>query len=93
MKVYGQWYGGGNYAAPPFPDSITRDFEVFPSIEAAENVLFSRYANADGSTPAVTRESEIFLYHPETVRLDPCRRSPFRRVYFGPRGGVRSEDL
>lgn len=90
MNVYGLWYGGCSYAPPSVPE----DLEPFESIRAAAAELERRYHGGGGEFPAVTRESEILLYpYPDSAFVDPCRVSPFKRVYFGPRGGVRVEDL
>ena len=86
MKVYGLWYGGSSYACPSIYNQA--DVEKFESIEDAKQTLFSRYANYNGSTPAVTQESNIQLFFFEQGSV---REYPDRIIYFGPRGGIRVE--
>jgi hypothetical protein len=92
---YGIWYGGPGYASFD-PET---ELESFGSIQEACDALYDRchagstpnrfnYVNSDPEsvlTPAVSEESCIHLF--ATPHVD----YPDRRVFFGPRGGVRVE--
>lgn len=96
---YGVWYGGSGYTI----SEIEIDVERFRSLEDAKGALYDRYW--DGSsrnrfeyvnrepenvmTPAVGDDSCIYLY--ATSDTDPAL--PDRCVYFGPRGGVRVQEM
>lgn len=98
-KWFGLWHGGANYSAPDMSH-----LETFDSIEEAKHALWEREATgyfsrvpfkyAGGETvevhtPNVDKDSEIHLYAGDP-RLS--RDSyPDRRVYFGPRGGIKTE--
>ena len=93
---YGLWFG---YL---FQVEREEDVEIFHSLESAKNALHDRRAIGDTVrqyfeyvhkpsehvlTPAVT-SSEILLF-----RTPDITEYPSARVYFGPRGGVRTEYL
>jgi hypothetical protein len=93
---YGIWHGGAGYSLTD-PES---DMEKFGSIQEAKDALSERfhsgyalrqtfdYVNRETEsvfTPAVSEESCIHLFTTPGVDY------PDRRVFFGPRGGVRVE--
>lgn len=89
MKCYVQfWYGSG-YSFPQ-PD----EYEVFDSLAEVKDALWRRCdhdpyypcANEDGGAEAL-----VFLGEPSPDDPYPCDCHPDRRVFFGPRGGVRIE--
>jgi len=97
--LFALWNGGyGNYS----PAEAPRDTEVFTSLQAVKDELHSRRSSGwaditrpDGSnestrTPCVGDDSEFLVWtggdaedYPETGT----------RVFFGPRGGVRTESF
>lgn len=100
-KVYGYWWGGHSYAN----DESDEYLEVFDSTRAAMVALDSRnrfgyssrqtFNYADGRTehhycPVVDKESTIKLYLYDPREGD---NGPDRKIYFGPRGGVRMRYL
>lgn len=97
---YGLWYGGNGYALSD-PES---DMERFESLQEAKDALHDRYHDGYFSrqrfdyvnrepesvlTPAVGDDSCMHLF--ASPDSDPSL--PDRRVYFGPRGGIRTERL
>lgn len=98
MTVYGLFHGGYSYAPPDVYD----DLELFPSITAAKHALAERYHSnciqpcvhhyADGHTEKATHlrdesaEIQLFLTDPRIGDFYPDR-----RIYIGPRGGIRIE--
>lgn len=96
---FGRWYGGSSYSVGELSDSL----ETFASIESAKEALYDRcysgrYPNTfdyvrgtkHSETPAVDESSEIQLYaYDPWETTDPY---PDKRVFFGPRGGVRVEN-
>lgn len=95
MKVFALWFGGSSYR----PSSAPEDTEVFPSLQAVKDELQSRYSGwaaitrLDGTTettrtPAVERDSEFLVWSHGDGTDFPAYGT---RVYFGPRGGVRTE--
>lgn len=97
MAWYGLWYGG-----PSFALSEREDMEEFSSLQAAKDALWARvndgwswpqefrYVYREPETarvPGVTEESYIDLYSAPDADLSCIE----RRVFFGPRGGVRIE--
>lgn len=93
---FGLWWGGAGYS-PPDPS----DLEEFTSIADARDKLLARYrhgyswrshfafvdrAPADVLTPCVSEDCEITLYgSPDALDY------PTKRIFLGPRQGVRSE--
>lgn len=57
MIVYGQWHGGGSYAAP-----YVEHTERFESQTAAVDACRDWYDNRDGSTPCVDESSGMALF-------------------------------
>lgn len=96
---FGVWYGGNGFSL----SDIEADMERFGSLEDAKGALYDRcwegssrnrfeYVNREPEnvmTPAVGEDTCIHLY--AVPDGDPAL--PDRRVYFGPRGGVRVERL
>lgn len=92
MKCYAQlWYGIG-YSVPQ-PD----EYETFDSLAEVKDALWRRCghdryypcANDNGDAEAL-----VWFGTPDPDDPFPCDSSsnyPDRRVYFGPRGGVRVE--
>lgn len=93
---YGVWFG---YL---FQVEREEDVEIFHSLKSAELALYDRRAigatvrqsfeyvhkpTEHVLTPSVT-ESEILLFLTPDITENPAA-----RVYFGPRGGVRTERL
>jgi hypothetical protein len=97
-KLFALWNGGyGSYS----PAEAPRDTEVFNSMQAVKDELVSRHhgwadiTRVDGSTettrtPCVELNSEFLVWSggdgtewPETGI----------RVFFGPRGGIRTENF
>ncbi len=83
MRITAQWYGGPSYAAP-----AGTAVEHFSSLAVAKDVLYSRAENADGRTPCV-EESEMLIWRADLS--DTTDIYPDLRLYFGPRGGIRTE--
>lgn len=96
---YGLWHGGSGYA----PSDPTLDIERFDSLQHAQDALYDR-CRSGGSYPEhfafINREPETVLTpgvaEEQTEILlfgfpDCAEAYPDRRVFFGPRGGVRSE--
>lgn len=92
----GLWHGGASYA-PPGPD----DLEEFTSLADARRTLIERHRHGhwqrshfafvhreptDVLTPVVGGDCEITLYGSREA-ID----YPDRRIFLGPRGGVRCE--
>ncbi|MFC0861685.1 hypothetical protein ACFHYQ_05170 [Sphaerimonospora cavernae] len=95
-RWFGLWHGGSGYG-PPEPD----DLEEFSSLAEARSKLLDRYHYghwqrsrfaftgrevAEVLTPCVGDDCEIMLYGSRDG-LD----YPDRRIFLGPRGGVRVE--
>jgi hypothetical protein len=88
MKCYAQFYYGPSYSSP-MPD----DYEVFDSLAEVRDALWRR-ADFDPRFPCVDieqAEALVWLGTPPADCPYPCDGMPDRRVYFGPRGGVRIE--
>ncbi|MFD1935114.1 hypothetical protein ACFSKW_26930 [Nonomuraea mangrovi] len=93
---FGLWYGGNGYSTPELSD-----LEEFPSLADAGAKLIARHRDgywrrsrfafvdrdpADVLTPCVGDDCEIWIYR-SRESLD----YPDRRLWLGPRGGIRSE--
>lgn len=96
MRYYGLWYGGSSYGA----SELSRDLEVFGSIESAKGALSDRYHSGSyphtfdyvrgiehAKTPAVSDASMIELW--KLNPLDHPGMSPDFEISFGPRMGVQ----
>jgi hypothetical protein len=97
-EVWALWWGGPGYSVP----DVTLDMERFDSIGAARAEFWQRYLGActqrdangrmvwHGDSPNVTAEAtmDLFYYDPR-AQADPY---PDRRISFGPRGGIRTEN-
>jgi len=97
MKWYGLWHGGSGYSPPG-----DEDLEELTSLGHAKAELRSRWQRGDRErqdfryacrdpdrvlTPCVGADCEILLYAaPDDLSY------PARRIYLGPRGGVRAEN-
>lgn len=99
MRVWAQWHGGINYAAPDMSHlerfaSLANAREAFTSRRYQGYWIQQTFAYVDrpleiAFTPNVESDSELWLYFrdPRGER-DPW---PDERMYFGPRGGVHRE--
>lgn len=97
MTYFALWNGGASYSQSSAPE----DTETFKSLESVKSELQSRYhgwadiTRLDGSTettrtPAVDHDSEFIVW----TSGDGTEFPDFgTRVFFGPRGGIRSETL
>lgn len=79
MKVWVQWYGGVNYAAPRHGE-----YEEFSSLAIAKDVFESRFS--DRHFPCVENDATMLVY-----LQDPSEdRDPYPDYEYrvGPRGGI-----
>lgn len=97
-KLFALWNGGyGSYS----PSSVPEDTEVFTSLQAVKDELQARYdgradiTRLDGSTentatPCVELDSEFLVWTGGDGTEYPEYGT---RVFFGPRGGIRTENF
>jgi len=107
MRYFGAWYGGANYTFGDQREMFNNIEEAKSALRDRLTMghhFPQTFRNTDGEgnvvetistlTPCVDESSEILLYAADKAQYGvngwdyPCR-----RVYFGPRGGVRVEDL
>lgn len=97
MLLYALWIGGASYGPSYAPEHT----EVFHSLQAVKDELQTRYRgwadieHLDGSTertgtPCVEHDSQFIVW----THGDGTEHPDYgRRVFFGPRGGVRVENF
>lgn len=98
MTVFALWHGGGGNYRESYAGE---DTEVFESLQAVKDELQARYGGwaditrLDGTTeavrtPTVGHDSEFLVWsHGDGTEFPEYG----TRVFFGPRGGVRTENF
>jgi hypothetical protein len=84
MKCYAQFHAFGY--APPMPD----DYEEFDSISAVKKALQNRY-DFNLQFPCVESDAYFMVWLGRPKGDFPCDCYPDRKVFIGPRDGIRSE--
>lgn len=90
MRCYAQFYGGSSYSHPEADQC-----EVFDSLKEAVQI-FEYRTSRDSHFPCTDENACMTVWFGEPEGDFPCDGAniyPDRRIYFGPRGGVRVERL
>lgn len=92
MKVWGLFHGGANYSCGSVHND--RDVEEFAGISSVVDTLWIRVTGRDDAHRLAddTAEFHVWMTDPRAAANDGMAvEYPDRRVFVGPRGGIRVE--